>query len=301
MYYTERERRRWYSYSAFIGMSPSPGKCYYASDWLQMNSELFVLRKSGFRHINFINFSLASPYLAKGGAERNIKDLSAAMTAFCWGRGPKFINIWLRRMTPFLKRRIPKLISWFLPKCLGGLGLISSKPSGSLFSLRQLKVATTFYDAAINGEIAPYQLNSVKGGSVSFRMLKQLKKLLITIPIFEERRPVREMWFDRFVKEKHEEASITPLLWESIIKGRSCRVTKITPLKNPLTNSILSAFSYKKLKKVRPKKLDLLLTLKGVEYILPSQALKSEYEPKSIFLDVTATLADKDKGVLLHL
>ena len=298
MCYTDSERARWSLYAEFIGMSPSPGKCYYAKDWLQMNSELFVLRQNHFRQIPFINFSLAAPYLAKGGQERTIESLSQTMQDFCIGRSEKFVNIYLRRMGSFLKKKCPGLISWYLPQCLGGLGLMTSQPSGVLFTTQQLKVATLFYRNALEGKELPYKVSSIKGGKASYQLLHQLKSITRNTPIFDvDVKPLKTFWSDRFYKEKDEEALITPLLWENLLKsGKIFFEPKVQ--KDVLNPKILSVFQ-KKAKNIEPMELKQLLRFRGFKSDIPSEALESNFEPKNVFLDTLAALDKKDKEVLL--
>jgi hypothetical protein len=296
MRYTQEEYSRWSSYAKFIGMTPTPGKCYIAKDWLQMNSELYVLRNGSFTNIPFTNFSLASPFLAKGGQERDISSLEQCCLAFCQRNPKKYCSIWLRRMAPYLKKKVPKLVSWFLPKSLGGLGIMSSNFNGKLFTNLQLRVATLFYQKAVQGELPPYKLSSFKGGELNFRVIKQLKKSAITFPVFEERIPVKEYWSERFFKEKTELDLVTPTLWENIIKGSvtSTRKVKVTSL---LTGDVLAAFT-RKSRDIPILELKQLLTLRGCEIIIPKEALESNYEPKRIFLDVTASLTNKSEEYL---
>ncbi len=296
MSYTEEEKRRWSEYANFIGMSPSPGKCYFAEDWLQMNSELFVLRGGSFRHINFTNFSLASPYLAKGGEERTIESLSQTMQSFCFGKSEKAVNIWIRRMAPFIKKKVPGVISWYLPQCLGGLGLMSNEMGGSLFSHSQLQVATKFYQDLIAGGSLPYHVSSVRGGLANFRQVKKLNKYISYLPILDkEVVPVKEFWSERFFKERGEEEAMAPLLWENLIQTEKVVLTKRVS-KPVLNNQVLKVF--KNSKKLNPLPLTELLRLRGVEPIVPSGLYKSSFEPSGIFLDILAKLTQKQKEVL---
>lgn len=294
MSFTISERERWIRYANFIGMSPSPGKCYFADDWLQMNSELFVLRKGSFHHINYINFSLASPFLAKGGEERTVESLSQTMQSFCFGRSEKFIDIWMRRMAPYLKKKVPGLISWYLPQTLGGLGLMTKKMSGDLFTHRQLQVATKFYDNIVQGLNPPYKISSIKGGLANFRSFKKLQDIAVKRPIFGESKPVREFWYERFFKERGEEGVFTPLLWENLIQTDEVLLSKKVQ-KSVLNNQVLKAF---RSSSIEPKTLKDLLRLKGVDVIIPREAYMSSYEPSGIFLDTLAALTEKDKRIL---
>lgn len=296
MHYTDGERYKWRRYANFIGMTPSPGKCYFADNWLQMNSELFYLRSSSFRQIPFINFSLASPYLAKGGDERTVESLSQSMLSFCFGKSNKFVDIWMRRMGPYLKKMVPGMVSWYLPQCLGGLGLISGKLSGDLFTTSQLKVATLFYNRGLNGDVHPYKLSSMNGGKATYQR-KNVDKYIIRRPVIDtEMKSVKTFWAERFFKEKTEEESFTPLLWEHLIKEGRLIVekTKATPI---LSNKVLKVFK-KDSKNVEPLPLKELLRYRGQEEIIPQQILESNYEPKGVFLDILAALTNKQKEVL---
>jgi len=286
MCYTDEERLRWTKYANFIGMTPSPGKCYFAPDWLQMNSELFLLHKGSFRHINFINFSLASPYLSKGGQERTIESLSQTMQSFCIGKSSKQIDIWIRRMAPYLKAKVPKLISWYMPQCLGGLGLMTTELSGKIFTSQQIRVASLFYKSAVEGKELPYKISSVRGGKADYQNLK-IHNAITKKAIFDaDIKPVKSYWSERFFKDKTEEEKFTPLLWERLLTGGEILIDEFAT--KPVLSKKVERVFYKKSKKVEPIELKVLLSFRGYDISILDEALKSDYEPKNVFLDVLA-------------
>jgi hypothetical protein len=324
MNYTEPEKKRWEFYANFIGMSPSPGKCYYAEDWLQINSELFILRKGSFRQIPFMNFSLASPFLAKGGKERPIESVSETMYSFCHGRSSKYVDIYLRRMGPYLKQKVPFLLSWYLPKCLGGLGLMTNKISGEIFTPKQLQVATLFFENATRklpfqeidyfaqlgavgndlpltkprevSYLPPYVVSSTKGGKAEYQKLSCLRKYVSRVPILNESKGMEDINF-KFFKQKEREEVITPLLWENLVTSIGCNKYNDLFVNELQTKEVvdykIKRLFNKKCTKVNPRALSELLTLKGVEIITPKTALISDYEPTKIYRDTLALLSNR--------
>jgi hypothetical protein len=282
--YSEMERERWEDLAEFIGMTPSPGKCYYAENWLQMNSELFVLRGGQFRYIPFINFSLASEYQAKGGQKRSIESLSQTMLNFVDGHTSR-IDIWLRRMAPVLKRDCPALISWFLPQCLGGLGLISKDLSGKCITAGQLRMATKFYINAIAGIDAPYEIKTLASQKANYQLLS-LKKYEKRVPVFSDKIPVKEYWSDRFFREKKEEQRLAPLLWENLVEMRELRITK--GKEHPLVGKKVRAL-YKGNNTV-PGPLEALLTLRSVDVEIDPKYMVSTFEPKGLYKGIIRRL-----------
>ena len=295
MCYTQEERDRWSALAEFIGMSPSPGKCYYAKDWLQMNSELFVQRsESKFSQIPFINFSLASPTLAKGGLERGITSLQQTMENFCLGRSSRFIDIWIRRMFPYLREKVPGLISWYLPQCLGGLGLMTKYPKKDpklgekpIFSTRQLAVATLFYNNAIEGKESPYALSDEVTSEANYRKLG-LNSHIVRRARFQEVPSVKTFWADKYFKEKDKVSSMTPLLWENLIKNDLFVTSRNNG--DVLNNKICAVFN-KDSRQVNPLPLERLLSLRGVDLIIPNNLYESSYEPRGIFEEVSARIS----------
>lgn len=127
MRYRKWQRELWSYAATRAGMEPSPGKCYYSKRWLQMNSDLYVDGAAGFERIPFLNFSLASTVKAKGGGKRGLNALGSSAREFVMGwKGDKrrrVLSIWIRRMSPILKKVIPDGMSWGLPEWFGGVGL----------------------------------------------------------------------------------------------------------------------------------------------------------------------------------
>jgi hypothetical protein len=273
-------------------MTPSPGKCYFAKDWLQMNSELFVENNHKFIQIPFINFSLASMNVAKGGQRRTIESLSQTMQDFCVGRHSKYVDIWMRRVAPHLKKEVPNKISWFLPQCLGGLGLVSNKGlSGSLFTTDQLKMATQFYLNGKEGKALPYTIRSTKGGKANFQDLSSVSRYEIRSPLFSQKAPEvrKSFWADKFIREDSFERNLTPLLWENLILNEEVIVDDLVD-QCVYTNKIRKAFIQSK--KLEPLDLDTLITFRGYQSHYPEGCFDSMYEPQNIFLDILAEMKE---------
>jgi hypothetical protein len=127
MKFNDCQFERWKYYASLAGMEPSPGKCYSSRDWLQMNSELFVKMENGFKRIPFINFSLASPFLAKGGDRRHWTSYGACAREFVKGftthQKDKLLTVWIKRMKRHLLKDVPRDMPWGIPEHFGGLGL----------------------------------------------------------------------------------------------------------------------------------------------------------------------------------
>jgi len=131
MTYTLGQKQAWERVAALAGMEPSVGKCYWSSRFLQINSENFILERDDegryqFESVPYHNFSLCSAQKAKGGEDRHWSDLGSSARHFIKGFDPKeqdrMISVFIRRQRPLLNKA-PDKISWFLPECLGGLGI----------------------------------------------------------------------------------------------------------------------------------------------------------------------------------
>jgi len=128
MHYNERQKLEWYRITAHAGLEPSPGKCYYARDWMQINSTMFLDTGKDFVECKYMNFSLLKGFKSKGGERRTWLDLGSAAKEFCSLGGDdktecdRFLSIFLKRQRPLLDEA-PETISWFLPPELGGLGI----------------------------------------------------------------------------------------------------------------------------------------------------------------------------------
>jgi len=157
------EKERWYSLTAHVGLEPSPGKCYWAPDFLQMNSELFMLWGETFRHVPFWNISFLRDRSAKGDDVRTYESLGDLARSFVFGRYPdeypgpqgkvlgrkQLWNLRKKAISTFIGRQrellsmCPTYCSWYLPKLYGGLG-IPNKISviKQRTDKRQLRLAT---------------------------------------------------------------------------------------------------------------------------------------------------------------
>lgn len=152
MAFNERQKRAWEQISAHAGLSPSIGKCYYSRRFLQINSENFILEDGKFVSVPYINFSLCNATKAKGGEERHWSDLGATARQFVAGHDdsvkPRLMSAFIRRQKIRGHPKIPHGMSWWLPECLGGLGLPwhpepgSTKTLESETSPQQRKLAT---------------------------------------------------------------------------------------------------------------------------------------------------------------
>jgi hypothetical protein len=150
MNFNSRQKEAWERISAHAGLSPSVGKCYYSARFLQINSENFILEDGKFVSIPYINFSLCNPVKAKGGEPRHWSDLGATARQFVKGHDdsvkPRLMQIFIRRQSIRYNKQIPSGMSWWLPECLGGLGLPYHPVDGSSvpshLSRQQLRLAT---------------------------------------------------------------------------------------------------------------------------------------------------------------
>jgi hypothetical protein len=130
MRYNERQYSYWKSLASNAGLSPSVGKCYFRKEMIQLNSELFARIKGKFVRIPYLNFSLCSNQVAKGGTERSFWDFGPAAKEFCRLAGANTAaaidrcnSIYIRNMMPYLRKDVPRHIAFGLDRHLGGLGL----------------------------------------------------------------------------------------------------------------------------------------------------------------------------------
>jgi len=140
MKYVEQEKERWEVISKHIGMDPSIGKCYYNDVFAEMNSETFYHNRveDTWERIPYKNFSLSYPRAAKGDSLRDFTSLGSLCKDFVYGAMPdgyrnysekriwklrrKAIKLFLSNQR-FVLNEAPPKISWWLPKCYGGLGM----------------------------------------------------------------------------------------------------------------------------------------------------------------------------------
>jgi len=145
MKFNEKQKLNWEGISAQAGLSPSVGKCYYAKRWLQINSVNFLLTGDAFEAIPYYNFSLCNETKSKGNDTRHWSDLGAAAREFVRGHDDKvkshLIQFFLRRQRKLLAK-CPTGISWWLPECLGGLGIPIPSNWEPSVTYRQRQLAT---------------------------------------------------------------------------------------------------------------------------------------------------------------
>ncbi len=144
MRYTEEEKKSWEENSAKVGLEPSVGKCYFNRDFIQLNSELFILKEGSFERIPFFNFGLCRPLSSKGGERRDYTSLGSLCRDFVFGAYPDgFLpkeELWQKRREAiifFIRAQketfdaipdgLKHRVAWYLPKSYGGLGLPEKK------------------------------------------------------------------------------------------------------------------------------------------------------------------------------
>lgn len=179
MVYNLKEYERWKKFSAHVGLSPSPGKCYFSRDFLQINSELFLVTPDGFERIPFLNFGLCTPRSSKGDERRSFAELGSLARAFVFGAYPDgWIKdktlLWSKRekaLTHFLRGHRETLetfvlaetksqISWWLPTCYGGLGLPKRNSAmAPLITASQMNMARFLHSKMLpkNGQLGTPQ------------------------------------------------------------------------------------------------------------------------------------------------
>jgi hypothetical protein len=149
MNFNEKQKASWYHITAHAGLEPSVGKCYWAKDWLQMNSELFYLKDGTFKKADFMNFSLCSPKSSKGDDHRTWMDLEAIYLDFRKGcKYPSEASKIFRSNIYNVISRAPKGICWSLPSYLGGLGICDPDPAHPP-TYRQLQLASYLIEKQI--------------------------------------------------------------------------------------------------------------------------------------------------------
>jgi hypothetical protein len=169
MRYMESEKTRWEKYADAAGLTPSPGKCYFSDEFIQLNSELFFLKNGRFVNVPFWRFGLTKIKASKGDEERTYAALGSLATKFVFGRYPDNYStglsgeeLWLKRdraISIFLGRQAkllamaPRQISWFLPTQYGGLGIPNRKRViKDHLTVDQRKLASFLHEKMVRGE-----------------------------------------------------------------------------------------------------------------------------------------------------
>jgi hypothetical protein len=220
MRYTEQQKELWALTADKAGMAPSPGKCYYSDRFLQMNSDLFLQGKDGFSRIPFLNFSLASLVKAKGGDQRGLDSLGSISREFCRDFSGKMrqraLSIWIRRMAPVLKRRIPKGMPWGIPEWFGGVGIpLDVSTVAETLTPYQSLIASYCYNVLREGGRAPSILPSEESSAVGW-----VQEALRKAELFVEQRLSEEelVPMPGFVPDAS--SNYTPFLWAAASNGR---------------------------------------------------------------------------------
>jgi len=186
MHFTPKQKLLWERYSACAGLAPSIGKCYYSSRFLQINSTNFIWEKSKEEAVGrlvqvpYWNFSLCSQVKSKGAEDRHWSDLGSSAREFVKGfsddEKKHMMSVFIRRQKPLLAKAPPGMSYW-LPECLGGLGLpyhcdlpmkIGRAPSRdgpklyTSVSHRQAKLATWLRGKIEAGEAPMRRMRAIK-------------------------------------------------------------------------------------------------------------------------------------------
>jgi len=170
MKYVEQEKKSWEVNSKHIGMDPSIGKCYYNDVFAEMNSETFYHNKveDTWERIPFKNFSLSYPRAAKGDSLRDFTSLGSLCKDFVFGAVPdgyrnysdkriwklrqKAIKLFLNNQR-FVLDEAPPDVSWWLPKCYGGLGMPNHpRVIEDRVTIKQRKFASFYHNQMLAGE-----------------------------------------------------------------------------------------------------------------------------------------------------
>jgi len=124
----------WAKLAAQLGLQPSVGKTYMSNRFCVINSQMFIREhidgRSSITHLPYGNMSGLTPFDAKS-ADRLKPLMSLAESHKDWVEGfpnkKKVVmeSLWYRTMKDYLcsKELAEKGISWYLPKCFGGLGI----------------------------------------------------------------------------------------------------------------------------------------------------------------------------------
>jgi hypothetical protein len=108
-------------------MTPSVGKTYYSTDFLQINSAVYMKVETGFEFVNYLNLGFLSDHVARGGERRDWTSLSAVLPD--WYKATEGRMSRKRALETFLESHkgllkfVPSTVSWWLPQALGGVGL----------------------------------------------------------------------------------------------------------------------------------------------------------------------------------
>jgi hypothetical protein len=218
---TASQYETWKVYASFIGMEPSIGKCYTSDNWIEMNSELYFRRHESFEKVPFLNLSLASPHTSRGHELRALSSFGPCCRSFVkdftGARRQRALTLWIKRMFPTLRERVPPGCAWGLPEWLGGLGLpMLESEVAARSSKLSLQLASYLFSKVREGEV----LRTLPGMSAALpkfllRALRKAQRLLRSEPILEA--PVEE-W-----DEAQQLRLFTPLIWDELRKTRDFR------------------------------------------------------------------------------
>jgi len=268
MMYTPSEYAEWRSLSTEAGMSPSVGKCYYHKGMIQLNSELYLYKpladgKTEFSYVPYLNFSLCTPYLSKGGSERHWTSYGSSCREFLRLAGAskpeqvdRLVSIWIRRMSPFLVKNCPIDIAWGLPQCLGGLGLPLLESKIHL-SEDQQKLASVCFDQIVQGINPRVVTREVDLPPIARDALKEL------IP-FEVVIPGKAAASSELFAHLEENSCMSPFLWRSLYDP-SVDLLVESRSENCSANFRRKMLSAKRRNDVEMVSLHQLLTVEGLE------------------------------------
>lgn len=153
LYVDEKGKQAWERIASSAGMESSVGKTYYHGKFAQMNSVNYYWRDE-FVECPYVNCSLLNKELAKGGEKRHYSGLGSLSRQFrdrSWFKGAS--RIFIARHRKGLLSDAPPWISWYVPECLGGLGIVP--PAGPVrMTFGQRRLASWLWTRCELGE--PY-------------------------------------------------------------------------------------------------------------------------------------------------
>jgi hypothetical protein len=175
----------WQLTTRSAGLLPSPGKCYFSYDCVQINSQLFRRFDGGMRRQEYLNQRLTSGVSVKTGFSMAspteiARELSRISLATRWVAST--IPIAMARWSkPYWSMRVNKTIvkpNWYLPVHLGGVGLsLDLAPPQLRITRAQRLLAALFVHDVKNGDglLSLYRLT---GGQQPLSGLRLLQRIL---------------------------------------------------------------------------------------------------------------------------
>jgi hypothetical protein len=237
--FTLEESCEWERIAKEAGMESSVGKTYFSSDFGQINSMSFSFdhNERKFHRVDYLNFSLCSSSVARGGTRRSWRSLPSLCEAWIHSLGPKHEQ---ELLTYFIKSHleeggllhdVPAGMSWWLPSHLGGLGLpVLDEKVKETISIKQHHLASLRFKEWEDSELSLEDLfeNVSTCPRAVVECLNDLKHLARRVDLVvvddENIQPGAGLTFGKNVLKAQQLPGLVTLLWDKYLRSDKSEV-----------------------------------------------------------------------------